>query len=170
MMLDELDDVLEFGTQEEVLKRFSSEISRRICGRAMKDLRNMNAANPQTESQLANFWEEICVQLQAEDWYFWDEYDKTAHSVVAKYVQKLRRHETMAIWFQTEEGFLWLTTPVASDEHFQSLDEGERGVLRAESQRPEISTADIVRYIVEDHLYRIAAEYSNNRIRRHLEQ
>jgi hypothetical protein len=78
---------------------------------------------------LFNAWDEICVQVQAEQSIFWGAYEDTARAVISGRLDCLSRQELCAIWLQTDAGEEW-----ASDE--------------GESSRPSYCLDDVV-----DHLW-----------------
>ena len=152
-------------SEHDVLKKFANEIAERVSRKAMKALREITAINIEADSELKNVWEELCVQLQVGQFYFWDSYDEMSHEWVCKYVYELKEHEVLALWFQTEEGREWLWTPVMSDEHYGELDDNEREHYMPESEYPPVFIDDITEYIVAEYLYDKAAGWSNKRIR-----
>ena len=102
------------------------------------------------DSGLSNTWDEICVQLQVEQSFAWTAYDETVQSFVAGRVANLKRYEQEAAWLLTEEG---------SDWQCESQEDRESSPVMA---------GDIVRRIVENHVYSAAENWSNPRIMAHL--
>ena len=104
------------------------------------------------DSGLTNAWEEICVQVQAEESFSWEGYDLTVRKMVSAQVAELLPHEREAIWLQTPAGDDW--------------DAGD------EETRKEYPVAEdeIVEYVTTQYVYSSAGDWGNGRIRKYLEQ
>lgn len=108
------------------------------------------------DSGLENTWEEICVQVQGEQSFFWDAYSDAMHDAVLGAMQKLPERDELALWLQTEEGRDW---------HWELAWEEEQ-LPRSEriSLKPEpfpISSEAIARYVVSEYLMQAAEDYTN---------
>lgn len=159
-------------SETEVLAKFAEEIAERVSRKAITVLRTIRApyCHGGDRFGLKDAWEEICVHLHVGTYpYSWEEYDELAYSVVYQIAEKLKKHELLAVWFQTDEGCVWDCMPIAAEEHYNSLGEAEKANLRQESEEPAPSMDDVTNYI-KSHLYDKAGEYSNKRIRAYLER
>jgi hypothetical protein len=102
------------------------------------------------DSPLKNIWEEICVQCQDENSYAWSAYEETIRVSVTGFVQRLQRNEIEAIYLQTED---------ACD----MTDEEIEG-----KQPLGINESSVVDYIIQQHIYSLAGDWSNKRIRKYI--
>ncbi len=98
-----------------------------------------------------NVWDEICVQVQFEQSFYWDAYEQTVWQLAAAFVEELPAHEREAIWLQTPEGDDW-----------DCEDESER-------EPYPVNNDDIVKYLLHENLYYEAGKWSNDRIREYLD-
>ncbi|MBU1194095.1 MAG: hypothetical protein KKE62_07355 [Proteobacteria bacterium] len=137
--------------EEFVLGKFADEIAGRITRKTISGLQNIKETLSGDDSELNNCWDEICVQVQHEHSFFWDAYDETAQSYAMGYIEGLKEHEKLALWFQTEIGWDWL---YADDEEREEY--------------PPMLDEDIAQYIVKEYLYRKADVWTNERIRAYL--
>jgi len=128
--------------------KFAKPICQRITRRVIRELQQMTENLTSGEdSGLRNIWDEICVQVQFQESAFWELYDEMVFAIVAEHVEKLPAHERDALWLETPEAFDWLWEDEASREEMPVLSD------------------DIEKYLVRDHIYTAAADWSNARIR-----
>jgi len=81
------------------------------------------------DSDIANVWEEICVQVQFQESVVWQAYETTARSVLAAHVNALSSIELQTAWLDTDRGLDWLfdddlgeeSAPVVIDDLFDHL-------------------------------------------------
>ena len=132
-----------------VLARISAE---RITRKVIAGLQRINETMSGGESELKTIWDEICVQVQYGESFFWEAYEKTVKALVAAYVVDLPRHEKEAIWFQTDAGCAW-SCRIGDD-----------------PDPYPVSDADIVGYLIHDYVYSEAGRWSNARIRAYIER
>ncbi|MCV2366582.1 hypothetical protein [Roseateles oligotrophus] len=132
-----------------IVRAVADLAAKRLTRRAISHLRKMPHTLSGDDSSLTNTWDEICVQVQGEQSYFWDAYEAAMRDALAWDVSQLARHELEALWLQTSEGEDWSA----------SQEEGE-----ASDDHP-VCDEDIVRYIVRDHLLIEADAWSNTAIR-----
>jgi hypothetical protein len=131
-----------------------SEIARRECQRitncAIRTLQKMNQVRMLSgdDSELENYWDEICVQVQYEHSFFWDAYTLTIDQIIEAEVNELTSEIQMAIWLQTQNRDDWDA-------------EGD--------YKPESVTEDVVSHIVHKHIFVKAERWSNWKIRAYLE-
>lgn len=120
--------------------------------RIITQLRSMDQAMLSgDDSGLKNSWEEVCVQVQGEQSYFWDAYEDLLRQFLADEVSRLPLHERRAVWLQTENGMAYL-----------DLEEEDSGPV-------PYSVDDIVQYMLDEYVLPAAAEHSNPRIRKYLD-
>lgn len=135
-------------TEKDILREFARDIAERISRKTISALQKITDTLSGEDSELNNAWDEICVQVQSEQSFFWDAYDETVQSFVSAYVEELKPHEKSALWFQTEQGWDWLYEP-----------EEER------EENPPVLMEDITQYIVHEYVYVKAGSWTNERIR-----
>ena len=59
------------------------------------------------DSELKNTWDEICVQVQGDQSFFWDAYKQCLNNTVAGALLDLEPYELEAVYLQTEEAWEW---------------------------------------------------------------
>ena len=140
-------------TDKDLLKKFAKEIAERITRKTISALQKLTDTLSGGGSGLKNAWDEVCVQVQCEESFFWDAYDGTVRSFVSAYIEELQPHEQLALWFQTEQGWDWL------------YDHGEES-----DEHPPVFVEDIAQYIVQEYIYDKAGDWTNKRIRAYLDR
>lgn len=132
----------------------ATAVVNRVARRVIAQLQRMKDCRlAGDDSVLDNTWDEICVQLQEEESFYWDAYDATARALVHAEVAILTESERQAIWLQTENGWRWLD---------QSDDNEDRSQIPADPD-------DVDGHVLQQ-VYERAAVWSNWRIRRFLER
>ncbi len=156
--------------QSDVLKIFAENIADRIVRKAIRELKQIKVTLSGEDSCLDNAWEEICAQVQYQNSYFWEAYEGTAWSIISQQISKLKCHELLAVWFQTDAGWDWDFSPVISREHYENMSDIEKEARqeRVEDDDPPLSIDDIERYI-QHRLYSAAEVFTNKRIEKYLE-
>lgn len=104
------------------------------------------------DSGLKTTWDEICVQVQDEESFYWDAYDHTVRTVVGAQIGGLAKHERDALWLQTEAGADW---------------DSER---QGDSEADPVRDDDIIDYLAREYVYAEAGNWSNARIRAYIER
>lgn len=137
----------------DVLKKFTDDIIDRIVRKTVVELRKIEDTLSGDYSGLKNAWEEICIQIQIENSYFWEIYDGVAWGIISRHASNLKSNEILAIWFQTDEGQDWEYASVVREEHPEET----------EDKAPPVCMDDVERYI-QLRLYDKAQTYSNKRI------
>jgi len=99
------------------------------------------------DSELKTIWDEICVQVQVQEYIYWDDYDVTVRDIVRGYIFELPKHEREAIWWQTDARFDWDCAEPEDRDAYPVFDD------------------DIVDYLVGKYVYAEAERWSNARIR-----
>lgn len=141
------------GLSESSIVRTVARSSARLgARRTIAALQKMNQTLSGDDSELKTAWDDICVQVQYEESFFWDAYDEMVRSLVRAYVEQLPRHEQEALWLQTDEGRDWDCEEIEHREPYP------------------VCVDDIVNYIARKHVYAKADQWSNPRIRAFLER
>ena len=124
----------------------------RVAGRVVQLLQRTTEGMQSGEgSVLANLWDEVCIQVQGEESIFWDVYLEVIEQYIAQEIRLLDEVAMHAIWLQTSNGFDW-----AFDQ------EGDVECVPCDRR-------DIVNHILNEYILSRAADYSNRRIRKYLE-
>lgn len=143
--------------ERRLIYKFADESAKKITRKTISALQNIKDTLSGDDSGLINVWDEICVQVQYKSSFYWDAYDQMAHSFVLSFVEELKEHEKLALWFRTAQGWDWLYDHGDKDE---DEDDGTSNIFYSDS--------DIEDYIVNEYLYRKAESWSNDRIRAYL--
>lgn len=128
------------------------EAAQRITRKVIADLQRIKDSLSGDDSGLKTAWDEICVQAQSDESVFWDDYDQTVRARVGAYVTKLPKHEREALWLETDAGYAW---------DLRDADDREAYPVNVD---------DIVDYLVQEHVYARASDWSNARIRTYIER
>jgi hypothetical protein len=123
---------------------------RRLVNSSKRCLQAMDSGLSGDDSGLNNAWDEICVQVQGQQSYFWDTYLRTISDFIAGSVEDLKRYELEAIWLQTPEGEEW---------ELEEVDQRDSNPAYA---------GDVVNYVCNQVLGE-AANYENRAIREYLD-
>lgn len=87
-------------SESAIVRAVAQEAARRITRKVIADLQDMKDTMSGDDSGLKTTWDEICVQVQDRESWFWDAYDHTVRSTVGVYVAELPKHERDALWLQ----------------------------------------------------------------------
>jgi hypothetical protein len=79
------------------------EVFGRIASDVAHDLREITDTLSGPDSGLTNAWEEICVQRQDEESYFWEEYEMTVFQCIGWRLRDLPRDLKIQLWFEADE-------------------------------------------------------------------
>ena len=100
------------------------------------------------DSGLKDIWDEVCVQVQAQQSIFWNLYSDTIWEIVAREVEKLDILIKQAIWLQTSEA-----AELDDEDDIDSI---------------PYSDTEITDHIMHQYVLNAAANWSNERIREYL--
>jgi hypothetical protein len=135
-----------------VIRDLSDRLCRRISHRVIRSLRQITDARLSGDNScLTNAWEEVCIQVQGEQSYFWNAYEATIDQLIQPALEKLTDYEREAIWLQTPEGENW--------DDDDPLNGGGYPV----------DADGIVEYIKTEYIYHAAEDWTNRRIRKYLQ-
>jgi len=76
---------------------YTKATKHRVAEEAIDALKDIKETLSGEDTGLLNIWEEICVQVQYEHSFFWDEYDEIARSIVTDIVSKLKPQTQKAV-------------------------------------------------------------------------
>lgn len=104
------------------------------------------------DSLLRNVWDEICVQQQGEESFYWSAYQETIDQILLDKVSQLDRASLLALWAQTDDGVDWLDVHHADDNGLEKV---------------TVDIDTVVTYLSE-HLLQEATDENNERVQRYL--
>lgn len=96
--------------EEAVTKAWSSVLTQQMLAAVMDDLQRLgdDSLLSGEDSGLENVWEEICVQVQAEESAYGDAYRQTAESFIELHLNGLEHEARLALWSVTDSGWSWI--------------------------------------------------------------
>ena len=132
--------------------RLAHRTAKGIARKTMRHLQTIEATLSGDDTVLGNLWDEICVQVQDEHSFYWDAYVETVHGVIKSYLRECDALEQESVAIQTNCGQEWL---------YEQRGKGEKHVPLCEEE--------MVGWIANEHLFEIAGDWSNRRIRAYLD-
>ena len=141
-------------SESNIVRAIADEVCRRCTRKTIAILQSMNATLLSgDDSGLGNTWDELCVQLQYEQSFYWPANEQTVWGFVEGYIEvELKPHEREAIWLQTLEGIDW------------QYEDDESRVTNP------VVDSEIVEYLLKSWIYRAAENWTNSRIRTFLDR
>jgi len=131
--------------ESQVVTYFADQITIKIVRNSIKQFQKWRITLS-GDSRLVTTWDEICVQIQDEYSFHWDDYDDAVENHLAEQIKKLNEFELFALWLQSDEGM--------------NYDEDE-------DESPDIFDHDIIKYL-KVKIYWEAGNWSNKGIRGYL--
>ena len=139
--------------EQHIVSAWAEQLAEKLIQDAIEALQKMDSAEMLSgDSGLKNVWEEICVQVQGEQSFFWDTYVETMEGLLEGYAELLNPDARMALWAVTDQGWDYI-----ADHHAD-----EQGAAQAPLDMHAI--VDLLR----DKLLAAAADFSNQRVERFL--
>ena len=138
---------------DRIAKQLADHVCQRIAKRAISGLQRIAAKLSGDDSKLQNPWDEICVQVQSEESFFWHVYEESMTGFLAGEVEQLKQFERDAIWLRTEAGVDW------------DWDDNPHKPSEPPTYDPEITD-----YVLHKYLLPAAESWSNRRIRAYLDR
>ena len=129
-------------TQRDIVRIFAKNLTDKVVKKCIRSLQKLDITLSGDE-RLKTTWDEICVQLQREYSFYWDDYEDAALNIIKGEVDNLQYYEQLAIWFQTD----------------QALDFDVE-----EDDEPDFNQIDVYNYIKKELFWR-AGNWSNKGIR-----
>jgi|GEM_PF-740583 len=146
---------------EEIYKSLIAEYAKAAADKAnaeaIDSLKQIKSTLSGDDSGLCNAWDEICVQVQGEESFFWDEYQDVMSDAVLGVLQTFAPRDLAALWLHSAEGWDW---------GFDIEDEkrDESGVRTLQSLLVPYSVEDIAKYIVQNRILVSAKYFTNSQI------
>lgn len=139
--------------EQHIVSAWAEQLAGKLIQDAIEALQKMDSAEMLSgDSGLKNVWEEICVQVQGEQSFFWDTYVETMEGLLEGYAELLNPDARMALWAVTDQGWDYIADHHADDQ----------GAAQAPVEMDAI--VDMLR----GKLLAAAADFSNQRVERFL--
>ena len=135
-----------------IVRTIADLAAKRISRKAIPELQKMDETLAGDDSELASVWNAICVQVQYEQSIYWDAYDDTVRTILARHLDELAKHEREAIWLQTEAAADWDRKEPEERDPYPVCDD------------------EIAEYLAKEYVYAEAGRWSNARIRAFLDR
>jgi len=139
-------------SESAIVHQVAQKAARRITRKAIASLQKMTDRLSGDDSELRNVWDEICAQVQHQDSLYRDAYDEMVSGIVRAQLAHLSKDEKEAIWLQTDAGFDWTCE-----------EEADRNAA-------PVCDDEVTEWLVEEHVYNAAANWSNPQIRAYLDR
>lgn len=144
--MDERDQIVEWVADTEC---------KRIAAKVRRELQRMTEGMQSgDDSPLANLWDEVCVQMQQELSYVWEDYEDIMEGLIGKHTAALNPRAGCAIWLQTEQGSEWAgerqdeaTSAVEAAARLDALAHAE--FLVAEKAQPGVDHGPLLDPLIE---------------------
>jgi len=150
--------------QKELIREYAAAAAERICDAARDELISIRDTLSEDDRGLENAWEEICVQVQGEQSFFWDAYTAAMQDAVQGALYKLSERDQVALWLQTDEGRDWHSEQERDEERLS-----RSGRVSLEPEPFPIDLELISNYVVDEYLTRAAENFTNLNIECYLE-
>lgn len=139
--------------EQHIVSAWAEELAGKLIQDTRDALQKMDSAEMLSgDSGLKNVWEEVCVQVQGEQSFFWDTYVETIESLLAGFVDLLNSAARMALWAATDQGWDYIADHHADDQEV--------------AQAPV--DMDAIVDMLKNKLLAAAADFSNQRVERFL--
>lgn len=103
--------------EQHLVAAWASQLSDRLIKDAIQSLEAMESQEMISGySGLKSVWEEICVQVQDEQSFFWETYVETMEGLLAGHVEMLDADARLALWTLTDSGRDYIDDHQADDE------------------------------------------------------
>ena len=142
--------------EQHVAKAWAKQLTSGIIKKVIADLRKMKSDEMLSgdDSGLKNVWDEVCVQVQNAQSFYWDAYEETIEGLLNEYIEPLDQDERLALWLATDEGWDYVYDHYADD----------NGVAAV-----PVLDEDIVKKL-KDEMWSAAGSYTNSRITRFIDR
>jgi len=160
-----------------ILKENAENITNGIIKKVIREFQNMKGdafTLSGDDSGLENIWDEICVQVQAEEFVTWNVYENQIELSIQSKVEELDFDEAFAVWLLTDKFDDWSSC----DSHTYS--EGQEYTVYDffktasnyfdEDGYPNDFCIDDVKKYLFHRIINEASDYTNKRIEKYLER
>lgn len=94
---------------EELTHDCATEAAEAVTQRVVAALKKITVTLSGDDDGLENTWEEICVQVQGEESFFWDTYGEVMKDITRGELGNLPYRDLAALWLRTDDGWDWLS-------------------------------------------------------------
>lgn len=141
-----------------LIRQYANVVADKVCDGVIEDLKQITTTLSGDDSGLRNTWEEICVQVQGEESFFWDAYQTVMHDAILGALMTVEQRDLASLWLQSEEGWSWSWDMENEDPAIGN------DAAKAEATEIPFDQEEIAKYIIQEHLMVRAENYSNQRI------
>lgn len=139
--------------EQHIVAAWAEQLADKLTQDVIDALQKMDSAEMLSgDSGLKNVWEEVCVQVQGEQSFFWDTYVETMESLLAGYAEGLTPAARMALWAVTDQGWDYIADHHADDQGAMRVPVDMDGIVG----------------MLKEKLLAAAADFSNQRVERFL--
>jgi len=140
------------GYKDKIISKYAIEQCKKVSNKVILEYQKMTEGMQSgDDTPLKSIWDEICVQVQGEESFFYDVYLDMIRSSIQFHITDLDNEIKQAIWLQTDQGMEW---ECGDDNHDKLL----------------YCDEDIVDYILNHFVLSSAADWTNKRIEKFLER
>ena len=143
---------------QSLIRQYANVVAEKVCDGVIEDLKQITTTLSGDDSGLRNTWEEICVQVQGEESFSWDEYQTVMHDAILGAIVAVEQRDLASLWLQSEEGWSWRWDMENADADAVNY------AANAEVTEIPFDQEEIAKYILQKHLLVRAEDYSNQRI------
>lgn len=148
--------------KDKIISALAREVCERVSAKVIKNLRKVTQGMQSgDDTPLRNIWDEVCVQMKVEQSVMWDAYEETILDLIEQEVRKLDNVVIGAIWLQTDEGEDW------ESEIERQIEDGKINEYDVTVGYDEGAIAE---YILREYLLRAAADFTNKRIEKYIDE
>lgn len=141
-------------TDSEIVDALGESLIKKIVTSVQLALEDMPGGLSGDDSGLCNVWEEYCAQVKFQHSTFWGTYVQTLEGFIAGEVEELKEFEKLAIWYQTDEGWMWHSSTEQEREEHRMDSMSDSAVIEFLSQKVESFAMDFESDTVESYLSR----------------
>ncbi|OJV66756.1 MAG: hypothetical protein BGO41_04865 [Clostridiales bacterium 38-18] len=140
-----------------VTKHYADIISKKVSFDVIKKLKVTKAPlMTGDDSVLENVWEEICVQMQFEESFFWDTYEFHIIELIKRELESLPKQELQAIWLSTDEFQEIFNNNYWDDDLYGEVEDDEAAYI--------INIDSICEFVLYNYVLSVAVNENNEKI------
>ena len=137
--------------RDKIISTYAQQECKRIANKVISALQKMKDNLQSGEDTiLKNIWDEICIQMQVGESFYWDAYLLTIRQTIDSKLFNIDHFIKQVIWIETKYGMEW------------SFDNEEEETI-------PICDDDIIDHILYDYVLLAANDYTNKRIEKYHE-
>ena len=94
--------------RDPIIRALADAACKGVAEKSIAGLAKQRAQLSGDDSGLSTAWDELCIQAQEGESFFWEAYELTAKQFIRGELAQLSQHEREAIWLQTDAAWDWL--------------------------------------------------------------